>query len=130
MRCMARALLLVVLASCATGRWESVRAKEPATAAELAAYPLTLQEPDAELASALAAVHFKVVQRRPYRQELQLQVEREGGELRGTLRSDGYFVDEVVAPDERALAERLASSQRVAEFVRNSGTPQQRMHPN
>ena len=35
-------LLLVVLASCASGRWQSLRAKEPATPAELAAYPLTL----------------------------------------------------------------------------------------
>jgi hypothetical protein len=127
---MARALLLLVLASCAPGRWESVRAKEPATPAELAAYPLTLEQPDAALASALAAAHFNVVQRKPWRQELQLVVEREGGGLRGTLRSDGYFVDQVVAPDAPTLAERLASSQRVAEFVRNSGTPQQRMHPN
>lgn len=82
------------------------------------------------LAAALAAAHFNLVQRKPWRQELQLAVEREAGELRGTLRSDGYFVDQVVAPDARTLAERLASSQRVAEFVRNSGTPQQRIHPN
>jgi hypothetical protein len=127
---MTRALFLVVLASCAPGRWQSLRATEPATPAELAAYPLTLEMPDAALASALAAAHFNVVERKPWRQELQLAVTREGGELRGTLRSDGYFVDEVAAPDERTLAERLASSQRVAEFVRNSGTPQQRIHPN
>jgi hypothetical protein len=127
---MARALLLVLLASCASGRWESVRASEPATPAELAAYPLTLEEPDGTLASALADAHFKVVERRPWRQELQLAVRHEEGGLRGTLRSDGYFVDEVIAKDARTLAQRLASSQRVAEFVRNSGTPQQRIHPN
>jgi hypothetical protein len=127
---MARALILVVLACCAPSRWESVRAKEPATPAELAAYPLTLEQPDAELASALEEAHFKVVRRKPWRQELQLAVERTGEGLRGTLRSDGYFVDEVVAPDAPTLAERLAGSQRVAEFVRNSGTPQQRIHPN
>ena len=127
---MARALILVLLASCAPGRWESVRAKEPATPSELAAYPLTLEEPDAALASALEEAHFKVVRRKPWRQELQLTVEPAAGGLRGTLRSDGYFVDEVVAPDARTLAERLAGSQRVAEFVRNSGTPQQRIHPN
>jgi|SRR3954447_17157596 hypothetical protein len=127
---MARALFLVVLASCAEGRWQSLRATEPATPTELAAYPLTLETPDAALASALAAAHFNVVRRKPWRQELQLAVTRADGELRGTLRSDGYFVDEVVAPDAHTLAERLASSQRVAEFVRNSGTPQQRIHPN
>ena len=127
---MARALFLVVLASCASGRWQSLRAAQPATPAELRNRRPAVETPDPALASALAEAHFNVVRRKPWRQELQLAVTREGGELRGTLRSDGYFVDEVAAPDARTLAERLAGSQRVAEFVRNSGTPQQRIHPN
>jgi len=47
--------------------------------------------------------------------------------LVATLRSDGWFVDEAVGTDLDALAETLALSQRVADFIRNSGLPQQ--HP-
>jgi hypothetical protein len=43
-----------------------------------------------------------------------------------TLRSDGFFVDEVSGPD---AALRLARGQRIADFCRNSGLPQQREQP-
>jgi hypothetical protein len=45
-----------------------------------------------------------------------------------TLRSDGFFVDQVRG-DPAAIAEALAASSRVAEFVRNSGTVEQRQMP-
>ncbi len=49
-----------------------------------------------------------------------------------TLRSDGFFIDETHAPFDgtdaavATLARTLAVSQGTADFVRNSGTPQQK----
>jgi hypothetical protein len=45
------------------------------------------------------------------------------------LSSEGYFVDQVRADDPQEIAARLARSERVAEFVRNSGTIEQRGTP-
>jgi len=117
---MMRRILVVALAACAVGRWESVPAEKPATAAELEAWPLSVSEP--ALVAEFERAGFKVVQRPPYKGDLQLRVQ--GGVY--TLRSDGFFVDEVSGPD---AASRLAHSRRVAEFVRNSGTVQQRELP-
>ncbi|MCA1825861.1 MAG: hypothetical protein ABR567_01060 [Myxococcales bacterium] len=113
-------LLLLLLAGCAIGQWESVPAEKPATVAELAAWPLSVRDP--ALAADFERAGFKVVDRPPYKGELELRVQ--GGVY--TLRSDGFFVDEVSGAD---AAVRLAHSRRVAEFVRNSGLPQQRMLP-
>ena len=115
-----RRILVLSLAACAVGRWQSVPAEKPATAAELEAWPLSVSDP--ALVAEFERAGFKVVQRPPYKGELQLRVQ--GGVY--TLRSDGFFVDEVSGPD---AASRLAHSRRVAEFVRNSGTVQQRELP-
>ena len=113
-------ILVVSLAACAVGRWESVPADKPATAAELAPWPVSVRDP--ALADDFSRAGFRVVQRPPYKGELELRLQ--GGVY--TLRSDGFFVDEVSGPD---AASRLAHSRRVAEFVRNSGTVQQRELP-
>ena len=55
---------------------------------------------------------------------------REGDQLVATLRSDDWFVDEALGTSTEALARTLAVSERVVEFIRNSGLPQQRDIPN
>src|SRR5882724_8063345 len=62
-----------------------------------------------------------------YTGQLEAALTHEDHALVATLRSDGWFVDEAVGTDLDALAETLALSQRVADFIRNSGLPQQ--HP-
>jgi hypothetical protein len=129
MQRMAIALLAV---SCATGRWESAPAEKPATPAELALYPVTIQTAAIDgLPEALARAGFRVAPRTLTRQELQLSLRVETDTAVATLRSDGFFVDEVRAPASSPddLARALARSRRVAEFVRNSGTPEQRSLP-
>ena len=112
--------VLLLLLACHPGPWRSVRAEKPATRTELAAWPVSVTDP--MLRKAMMEAGFNAVERPPYKGELQLTVV----DGIGTLRSDGFFVDEVTGgPD--AIAEALAASQRVAEFVRNSGLPQQ--HP-
>lgn len=115
------ALLLFVL-GCGIGSWQSVRAKHPATRRELAAYPVSVADP--ALREAMARAGFTVVERPPYKGELQLIVSGDTG----TLRSDGFFVDEVHG-DPASIAEQLAASQRVVEFVQMSGTVEQRQMP-
>jgi hypothetical protein len=115
-----RALAIVLLlCACGVGSWRSVRAAVPATRAELAAYPVSVADP--VLREAMARAGFTAVERAPYKGELQLFSD---GQL-ATLRSDGFFVDEVRG-DPASIAEALAASSRVAEFVRNSGTVEQR----
>jgi hypothetical protein len=114
--------LIALAAACSVGRWESVRAEHPATRAELAAWPVSV--PDPALREAMASAGFNAVQRAPYKSELALSYS--GGV--GTLTSDGFFVDEVRG-DLAAVVQALAVSRRVAEFVRNSGTVQQRDLP-
>jgi hypothetical protein len=119
MRSLAATLLLC---ACGIGRWQSVRAEKPATRGELAAYPVSVADP--ALRQAMAQAGFTVVERPPYKGELQLVVK---GQV-GTLTSDGFFVDEVRG-DPVAIAQALAVSSRVADFVRNSGTVEQRAMP-
>jgi len=45
------------------------------------------------------------------------------------LRSDGWFVDEAVGKDVESLSATFAVSQRLTDFIRNSGLPQQHMVP-
>ena len=130
-----KAILPVLLASaCATqGHWPPRPAEHPATRSELAAYELTVQaaaagERDA-FARALAARGFDVVDHPPYRLQLEVTLTHEDRALLATLRSDGFFVDEALGADLEELARTLAASQRVADFIRNSGLPQQRHIP-
>jgi hypothetical protein len=88
---------------------------------------------------ALARAGFRVVDHPPFRfeWELSLSLDRsaQGLQAHAELRSDGFYVSEAQAegadPAElaKALAASLAVSQGVADFVRNSGTPQQRQTP-
>jgi sugar phosphate isomerase/epimerase len=119
-----RAAFLLLLSSCAIGTWESERAEHPATITELSACRVTVlaDEPlREELERALAQRGFTVVGHPPYRGDLLLRAERDGARLT----SDYYFVDEVRG-DADQIADALAESKRVAEFVRNSGTVEQR----
>lgn len=114
-------------AACASpGRWPARRAEHPATRAELASYELTVRGPP-EFAAAMAERGFHVVDHPPYNLQLEVTLERESDALVATLRSDGWFVDEAVAANIDGAASTLAVSARVAEFIRNSGLPQQ--HP-
>ena len=112
----------LLVAACAVGRWESVRAERPATRSELAAWAVSV--PDPALREEMAKAGFVAVARPPYKGDLALAV------VQGvaTLTSDGYFVDQVRG-DDAAIAEALVHSRRVAEFVRNSGTVEQRDLP-
>jgi hypothetical protein len=117
-------ILLAFACACAGGRWESVQAQHPATPGELAACHVTVvgSQP---LAEAMAARGFTVVVHPAFRADLELRLQ--GGVA--TLSSEGYFVDEVRGGDPQEIAARLAGSERVAEFVRNSGTVEQREGP-
>jgi hypothetical protein len=117
--------------ACAPALWHQIRAEHPATRAELAIYPVTVLDGPAhdELAQALAAVGFIVVAHPPYKGDLAVRVKQQDGLLVATVRSDDWFVDQLEAPDPRSLAEAMATSQRIVDFIRNSGTIQQRMLP-
>ena len=124
-------LLLAILACARPAHWPPKPARNPPTRAELAAYELTVKAVDpaeqAAFAQALAAQGFKVVDHEPYRLQLEATLTHEDETLVATLQSDGWFVDEAVGTNLEALAKTLAVSQRVADFIRNSGLPQQ--HP-
>jgi len=123
------ACLLALSVACARlERWSARPAEHPATGAELAVYQLTVRGPP-EFAQALAAQGFRVVDHDPHKGQLEVFLTREGARLVATLRSDDWFVDEALGPSYEALARTLAVSERVAEFIRNSGLPQQRMVP-
>jgi hypothetical protein len=129
------AMLLALACACAPqGHWPPRPAEHPATRRELAAYELTVQAPSPEeraaFARALAAQGFDVVDHPPYRLQLEVTLTHEGPSLVATLRSDGFFVDEAVGDGVEALSKTLAVSQRVADFIRNSGVPQQWYIPN
>jgi hypothetical protein len=104
--------------------WPPRPAGHPATLAELAAYELTVRGPP-ELARALSDLGFRVVDHPPHHLQLEVTLTREGDQLVATLRSDDWFVDEALGSSPEALARTLAVSARVAEFIRNSGLPQQ-----
>jgi hypothetical protein len=119
------ASILAILAACTTTGWESERAARPATDTELAACRVTVEAAEPlgdELRRALAMEGFTVVDHAPYKGDLLLRAAPGVGQLT----SDGFFVDEVRASDAQGLSQGLAQSRRVAEFVRNSGTVEQR----
>jgi hypothetical protein len=118
-------VLLSLLAACAGGQWESKQAKHPATRSELAAYRVTVVAAEPlgdELRQALAQEGFQVVAHPPLHEDLQL---RAAGGL-AVLTSDDFFVDQVPIADPAGAARSLASSRRVRDFIRNSGTVEQR----
>jgi hypothetical protein len=118
-----RSLWLLAACACATGNWQSPIAEHPATREELASVKVTVDGPP-ELTEALRRLGFPVVEHPPYHQDLMLRY----ADGVATLRSDGFFVDEVRG-DPQSVAEQLARSARVAEFIRNSGMPDQRANP-
>ena len=127
------ATLLLLLACASQGHWPPLPAEHPPTRAELAVYELTVQAPSREerdaFARALAERGFDVVDHPPIHMALEVTLTHEGASLVATLRSDGFFVDEAVGAAVDALAQTLSLSQRVADFIRNSGLPQQRFIP-
>jgi len=132
--------LAALAAACAAGRWRSRPAGDPLTRSELSSRNLSVAN-DAHdpalstaFARALASEGFTVVTHPPYHEDLEVTLSvatrANGAVAVGTLRSDGFFVDEVEAPLDGAapdaLARTLAVSQGLTDFVRNSGTPQQK----
>jgi hypothetical protein len=116
-------LLSLLAVSCAN-QWQSRPADRPLSLEERAAYDITVT--DSTLAAALSAAGFRVVKRPTHTVELEAIVSMAGGQEVVTLRSDGFFIDEVRAPagDVDALVRAVASSQALKTFVHNSGTPQ------
>jgi hypothetical protein len=128
------AMVLVAALACARqAHWPPKPAEHPPTPQELAFYELTVRADDAvegdAFARALAARGFNVVDHPPRKGHLEVTLTHEGETLVATLRSDGFFVDEALGSSFDQLAQTLAVSQRVADFIRNSGLPQQRMIP-
>jgi hypothetical protein len=119
-----RTFLLALSCACAIGQWQSVPAEHPVSRAELSYLRVTVIG-SAELAEALARQGFVVVEHPAWHGDLQLRFENGVAHLT----SDGYFVDELRGEDQEQLAERIARSRRIAEFVRNSGTVEQRSVP-
>jgi len=127
-------LLLAILACARQAHWPPRPAKDPPTSKELAFYELTVKAADPEerdaFAGSLSARGFNVVEHEPYKGQLEVTLTQENETLVATLRSDDWFVDEALGPDVDALTDTLAVSQRVADFIRNSGLPQQHPVPN
>ena len=130
---------LFLLASC--GHYHAQRAERPLTHRELASRGLTVTpkvvEPTfaAAFAQALDREGFQVVDHPAYRGDLDVTVTtrrgRAGPVTVAVARSDGFFVEEARVPGEGGeaaaawLAKTLSTSQRMADFIRNSGLPQQ-----
>ena len=127
-------LLLAIVACARQAHWPARPAKNPPTSKELAFYELTVKAADPSdrnaFARSLSARGFNVVDHEPYKGQLEVTLTHEDQTLVSTLRSDGFFVDEALGPDVDSLTETLAVSQRVADFIRNSGLPQQHPVPN
>jgi hypothetical protein len=125
--------VLCALACAREAHWPPRPAEHPPTRAELAVYELTVVAGDPAEREAfsrvLAARGFHVVDHPPLRGHLEVTLTHEDRTLVATLRSDGWFVDEALGSSFDQLTETLAVSQRVADFIRNSGLPQQRMLP-
>ena len=126
---------VLALVACAHPRyWPSKPAGHPSTLAELQAYQLSVYGPTPEernaFAQELAARGFHVVDHEPVvRRQLAVTLTHDGPTLVATLRSDDWWVDDALASTPEELAAILARSQRVADFIRNSGLPQQHMIP-
>ena len=110
--------------ACAIGQWESVPAEHPPTAYELALLRVTVLGPP-ELAEAMAREGFQVVHHPAYKEDLELKYR--GGVA--TLRSDGFFVDQIRGDDLDQIAHRFARAKRVKDFIVMSGTVEQRSDP-
>ncbi len=128
-------IALVAALGCAReAHWPPRPADHPPTPRELAVYEVTARAQDpaerAAFARALSARGFNVVDHDPYKGQLEVFLTHEDHTLVATLRSDDWFVDEAVGSTVEQLVETLAVSQRVADFIRNSGLPQQRVQPN
>jgi hypothetical protein len=128
------AIVLIAALACARqAHWPPKPADHPPTREELAFYELTVRADDpaerGAFARALAARGFNVVDHPPRKGHLEVTLTHEGDTLVATLRSDGFFVDEALGSSFDQIARTLAVSQRVADFIRNSGLPQQRMIP-
>jgi hypothetical protein len=135
------ALLVASLAGCAIMNRASAPAAKPLEPFELASHNLTVTCIDIEPAickqfsAALAKEGFKLVTHPPFHEDLEVSLTAgspgEGSFAIAKLRSDGFTVADEQAPisggDSTAvqLAHQLAISQGIADFVRNSGTPQQ-----
>lgn len=133
---------LALLGACAVGRWRSRPADKPLTRSELSSRNLSVADDAHDFAlhaafvRALAREGFAIVAHPPYHEDLEvtLSIARasEGVIAMATLRSDGFFIDEArVSLDGTdaavaRLARTLAISQGIADFVRNSGAPQQK----
>jgi hypothetical protein len=131
---------IALSAACATA-YHSAPADRPSTRAELNGWELTVNNEGTDerlagsFAQALVDQGFQVVTHPAYQGELEVTLTTEhsdhGPVAVATLRSDGFFVDEARAPLDRGdaaaawLAKTLAISQETADFVRNSGLPQQ-----
>ena len=130
---MKRALPLLLAFACAGpgGHWPPRPAEHPATRRELAVYELSVRAGSREERDAFAALFaargFNIVDHPPRHLQLEVTLTHEPPSLVATLRSDDFFVDEAVTATLEELVETLAVSQRVADFIRNSGLPQQ--HP-
>ena len=127
-------IALVAALGCARqAHWPPRPADHPPTPRELAVYEVTVRAKDpgerAAFARALSARGFNVVDHDPYRGQLEVFLTHEDHTLVATLRSDDWFVDEALGSTVVQLTHTLAVSQRVADFIRNSGLPQQRLLP-
>ena len=123
-RRMRRCWPLLFSFACAVGQWESVPAEHPPTQHELSFLRVTVLGPP-ELADAMAQEGFQVVNHPAYKEDLELRY-RNGV---ATLRSGGYFVDEIRGGDLDEIAYRFARSKRVKDFIVMSGTVEQRTVP-
>jgi hypothetical protein len=148
-------MVLALSAGCMSGQWLSTPAERPLSRNELASRQVTVDQGEnprlsRSVAEALTTAGFNVVSHPPYHKELELSVAflrgPDGPVAVATLRSDGFFVDEVRVGgggdvrvggrDEvrragrdmdaaAVIARTLAGSQAMADFVRNNGLPQQ-----
>src|SRR5438132_1230067 len=133
-RAMRRLLLAALVLACGPrGHWPPRPAEHPPTPTELRIYELTVRAPSAEergqFSAALRSRGFAVVDHEPRKGDLEVTLTHEPDSLVATLRSDGWFVDEAVGKDVESLSATLAVSQRLTDFIRNSGLPQQHMMP-
>lgn len=124
MPAMRRCWPLLFCFACAAGQWESVPAEHPPTQYELSFLRVTVLGPR-ELAEAMAKEGFQVVNHPAYKEDLELRYRRGVA----TLRSGGYFVDEIRGDDLEQIAYRFARSKRVKDFIQMSGTVEQRTVP-
>ena len=142
MRVLTASILGALFWACTVGQWRSRAADKPLTRSELSSRNLSVADEShdsalhAAFVRALAGEGFTIVAHPPYHEDLEVTLDivraPEGIVAVATLHSDGSFIDEARASLYSAdaalarLAKTLALSQGTADFVRNSGTPQQK----